>query len=269
MHILIGNLAASDLITGLFLIPYDLGFGRVLDHNMYLCFGKLSLFIISLGSSCYNLMLISFERFICIVFPLTHRHHFTTTRMIILIAVGWMLTFLNSSLPFMGWNVYSDNNTECISDTLWSPGYKLMVNWELIAALIFNFVLYTIVMKIAVRKACDKNHIKGGIRNTAKIDKDVYQMMTMVIVLGVFVICWLPYVCAAVVVTFYETPYTQYIRRCTLIPGVINSAVNWLIYGYRNSEFRKAFKAWFQCRLLCKKPNNATATVTSTQFTIT
>ncbi|XP_060571122.1 histamine H2 receptor-like [Ruditapes philippinarum] len=224
MHILIGNLAASDLITGLFLIPYDLGFERVLDHNMYICFGKLSLFVISLGSLLYHLW----------------------DGMCILTIIQYVSV------------------THCGRQAT-----KSWVNWELITALIFNFVLYTIVMKIAVRKACDKNHIKGGIRNTAKIDKDVYQMMTMVIVLGVFVICWLPYVCAAVVVTFYETPYTQYIRRCTLIPGVINSAVNWLIYGYRNSEFRKAFKAWFQCRLLCKKPNNATATVTSTQFTIT
>ncbi|XP_045211490.1 octopamine receptor-like [Mercenaria mercenaria] len=257
MHILIGNLAVSDLITGAVLIPYSLSTdGRILNSNMYLCFGKLSLFVISLGSSCYNLMLISFERFVSITFPLKYMHQFTTTRMVILMSVGWVVTLFNSTLPFFGWHVYNENNTDCVSDTLWPPGYKIMVNWELICAMIFNFVLYAIVMKIALRKARDRNQITGGLRHTAKVDKDVYQLVTMVIVLGVFALCWLPYVIVAIVVTFYETPYTQYIRRCTLIPGLLNSAVNWLIYGYRNSDFRKAFKTCFKCRLLCKESGN-------------
>lgn len=261
MHILIGNLAVSDFITGTVLIPYSLiTDGQSINSNMYLCFGKLSLFVISLGSSCYNLMLISLERFITIAMPLRHQNQFTSKRMVLAIVVGWAVTLCNSTLPFYGWNLYSENNTDCVSDTLWPAGYKIMVNWELIIALILNFVLYTIVIKIAVKKACERNHIKGGIRHTAKVDKDVYHMVTMVIVLGVFALCWLPYVCAAVVVTFYETPYTQYIRRCTLIPGLLNSAVNWLIYGYRNMDFRKAFKSFFTFRSICRESSLAAET---------
>jgi hypothetical protein len=165
-----------------------------------------------------------------------------------MVVFGWFLALLNSVLPFLGWNIYGGNNTECISDLIWTREYKIFVNWQLIAALLINFVTYTVVMRVAVKKACDRMHVKGGIRHTAKVDKDVHQMLTMVIVFGAFALCWLPYICASVLVTFHETAYTQYIRRCTLIPGLVNSAVNWLIYGYRNKDFRVAFKSLITCK---------------------
>lgn len=244
MHILIGNLAVSDFIVGVILIPYSLlTAGQTVHSDRLLCFGKLALFVLCIGSSCFNLTLISLERFVAIVFPLKCKMHFTTFRMNILIAIGWILTLVNSTLPLYGWNEFDVNNTECVSDTLWSPGYKNMVNWEVIICLIFSFILYITVIKIALRRAFQRTHITAGLRHTANIDKDVHQLLTMVIVLGMFALCWFPYVCVAVVVTFYETPSLQFIRRCTLIPGLLNSAVNWLIYGYRNKDFSQAFKS--------------------------
>ena len=96
-------------------------------------------------------------------------------------------------------------------------------------------------MKIALQKA-KASKVGVDMARHAKSKMDLQQITTMVIVLGMFAVCWFAYVCAGIVVTFYETSYTQYIRRCTLIPGMFNSAVNWIIYGYRNANFRKAFK---------------------------
>lgn len=250
MHILIANLAASDFIVGVVLIPYSYFTDDGPVHeNMYLCFVKLSLFVICLGSSCFNLMLISLERFVTITDPLASKVYFTTGKLSVMIIFGWGISIVNGGIPFFGWNKYGENNTKCVSDTLWPSGYKIMMNWEMIAAFIGNVVMYTVVIRKALRKACARSNVKAGLTIHAKMDKDVNHMVTMAIVLGLFILCWLPYICAAVVVTFYETPHTQFIRRCTLVPGMFNSALNWLIYGYRNQDFRNAFKYLisFQC----------------------
>ena len=252
MHILIANLAISDFIVGVVLIPYS----YVTDddgsshENMYICFVKLSLFVVCLGSSCFNLMLISLERFVSITNPLTSKLRFTTCRMTAMIAFGWVVAIVNGGIPFVGWNKYGGNNTACVSDTLWASGYKNMINWEMVAAFIGNVVMYTVVIRKALKKAHAKTNLKGGFTVHAKIDKDLNHLLTMAIVLGLFIVCWLPYICMAVVVTFHETPTTQFIRRCTLVPGLFNSAINWLIYGYRNQDFRNAFKSFLTCQCL-------------------
>ncbi|XP_052778032.1 octopamine receptor 1-like [Mya arenaria] len=258
MHLLIGNLAVSDLIVGALLIPYSLITREYVNRNMYICFGKLCLFVFSLGSSCYNLMLISLERFVSITFPLHCKTYMTLPRLGALIAFGWAITLFNGTLPMYGWHIYSENNTQCVSDTLWTQAYKHMVNWELIVSLLINFALYSMVARIALRKACDRTQIKAGLTVHAKYDRDVHQILTLVIVLGLFAICWLPYAAVVVIVTFHETPTWQYVRRCTLIPGIINSAVNWVVYGFRNEDFRKAFKS-----ILSFKRNSETSVSSS------
>ena len=65
----------------------------------------------------------------------------------------WISPIINGIMPIYDWNEYDVNSTECISDILYIPGFKIMLNWELLIALILNFILYAEVMKIALQKA--------------------------------------------------------------------------------------------------------------------
>ena len=73
-----------------------------------------------------------------------------------------------------------------------------------------------------------------------------------VLVLGIR--CWAPYTILGVIVTFWDTEYYQFVKRCTLVPGFFNSSLNWVIYGYRNREFKITFQKLY--RTVCKRGSN-------------
>ena len=262
MNIFVGNLAVADLMVGAVLIPLSLiGDYFGFKNEKYFCLTKLAIFNTSLGCSCYNLLLISIERYISITRPL-HKHKYLTTRKIVfMITFGWIFNGINSFLPVSGWNAYTNSTIECFSDLVWDKGYKLYTNWLFLVINVVNIILYGTVMRVALKRT--KSTKLGKHLNVhTRAKRDLRHLKTMIIVFGLFAICWAPYLAAAVVVTFHETSTTQFIRRCTLIAGFLNSAVNWIVYGYRNKDFRFAFvkilhlerccKALKNCRNTCK-----------------
>ena len=248
MHILIGNLAVSDLMVGLLLIPFDLVGDFVgLNHNKIYCISKLCLFVVSLGGSCCSLLFISIERLITIAYPFARRHLFTKRRLFILLIIGWIYVIGTSSPPLFGWNTYIENQTICDSDEIYTRGYQYWINIQFAVVLVCNIVLYAIVMKIAMKTAkCTQ--LRGGNIIHTRSEKDLQKVKMMMIILGIFIICWGSYAVIVIVLIFYDIPNVRMARKFALMPGVLNSALNWLVYGFTNKTFRTAFKAIVKCQ---------------------
>ena len=64
----------------------------------------------------------------------------------------------------------------------------------------------------------------------------------VVIVLGFFLVCWLPFMVVTVVdYTMTPSELRDNISSIAVFVGVLNSGVNPFIYNFRNTEFRLAF----------------------------
>ena len=272
MHVLIGNLAVSDLMVGTVLLPSDM-IADIFEWkrtNKYVCLSIFAVYVLSLGSSCCNLLLISIERFIAIAYPVRVKALFTKRKMIFIIAIAWILPFLNSTIPLYGVNSYTNTSVECKIEYVWTKDYRILTDWQILVALFVNFTLYAIVVWIAVRKSRREINVIGNSLNIhSRSRKDFHQLITMVIVLGTFMLCWLPYACLAFAVTFSDTPYHQLIKRYTLIPGMINSSINWMIYGYRKREFRRAFGEIIRCKSSKPERNNFVALLPMDSYSVT
>lgn len=75
----------------------------------------------------------------------------------------------------------------------------------------------------------------------------------VLLIMGCFTVCWLPYfvvACAQIFQFLEESSPTIYKAAFSL--AMANSGMNPIIYSWKNSNFRQAFS----CLLRCKSPNN-------------
>lgn len=79
----------------------------------------------------------------------------------------------------------------------------------------------------------------------------------VVVVVGVFAICWLPIQTVLLLKSLhlYEiTDLTVAIQITAHVLGYTNSCVNPILYAFLSDNFRKAFRKVIQCKLLLSPP---------------
>lgn len=151
-------------------------------------------------------------------------------------------------LPLFGWNQYDVNQTHCDSDHIYTRGYQQFISIQFIIVLIANIVLYAIVMRIAMKTAKCRRIMDSVIIHN-RSERDFQKLKMMAIILGLFIVCWSPYTVIVTILLFYHYNSTlRFARKCSLILGIINSALNWMVYGWRNKDFKTAFKEIIKCQ---------------------
>ncbi|XP_060605072.1 octopamine receptor-like [Ruditapes philippinarum] len=248
LHILVGNLAVSDLIMG-FLLPYCIIIDTLqLNSDKYFCLVKCSLIVFAIGISSYGLLLVSIDRFSAVCFPYKHHKTLSTNKIIIMLTIGWTYVAIFASFPLSGWNFYDINTPySCTQDEVLTPIYAKVMNCTFIIFLGINLTLYIVVVRISLKKA-RKVHAEQNIVFDCKANtKELYRIKTMAIVQGLFAICWFPYVLISIAISFSDNRILKKSQYWSVIPGLLNSSINWVVYGYRNEQLRREFKKHFTC----------------------
>ncbi|CAH1396884.1 unnamed protein product [Nezara viridula] len=111
-------------------------------------------------------------------------------------------------------------------------------------------------------KALTLNEV--GVHNTPTKDRNIIKMKrehkaarTLGIIMGTFILCWLPFFLWYVITSLCQACYVPEVAVTLLFwIGYFNSTLNPLIYAYFNRDFREAFKNTLQCAFcsLCRRP---------------
>ncbi|XP_019867648.1 octopamine receptor beta-2R [Aethina tumida] len=103
----------------------------------------------------------------------------------------------------------------------------------------------------------DLHHTPTKERNMIKMKREHKAARTLGIIMGIFILCWLPFFLWYASVTICTTCYCPPIVVSIVFwIGYFNSTLNPLIYAYFNRDFREAFKNTLQCAFcsLCRRP---------------
>ncbi|XP_063595467.1 octopamine receptor beta-2R-like [Penaeus indicus] len=95
-------------------------------------------------------------------------------------------------------------------------------------------------------------------RNLIKLKREHKAARTLGIIMGAFIVCWLPFFTWYVSVTLCgeACPCPEIIVSILFWIGYSNSMLNPAIYAYFNRDFREAFRRTLQCVCRCGRPED-------------
>ena len=247
------SLAVADMLVGLVVMPFS-AVHEVLGwwpFGMF-CDVHASFDVTLCCASLYNLCIVSIDRYIAITSPLTYHSKMTPKVALGLITLAWLAAFSTFIPMVMGLSreqgfEYDYDNTTC----------KFVIN-KLFTFLItvppfyipsvFMVVAYARMFTIARQQArqitATQHNLRANgasicsmtLRERSRLASDTKALRVVITVVGVFIICWLPY--------FIVFPYDTFCRcvtdavwGVTLWLGYLNSSFNPFIYAF-NRDFR-------------------------------
>lgn len=271
------SLAISDLFVALIHLPLRIDQSV---HNNNWCFDKapgivttcaywIVMDTVFSSASMCNLVVISIDRFLAITKPFHYQRRMTKKVGFSLIAFVWVYAMLWGALSLIDWTAGPENNPHIT--VTWSPShertcgkndriyYTVAMAVAFFLPLLIVIVTYSCVFRVAFIQAkavasLDPTKGKRHILRELKATK------TIAVVIGVFIVCWLPSFilivmslwCVHCFDPFITNRALSYAIRITFlfVLPVMNSSLNPLIYTLFNKEFRSAFS-----RMLCRNRN--------------
>ena len=265
--IFIANLAIADLINAF------LGMTTILVSCVYdrWIFGKVFCDIIGVAlvvacvASVNTLGVIALDRYFAIVYPFQYAERMSTRRIVALLVWVWTQSLLFSLMPVIGWAEYIYIESEYLCSVDWSNEWSLTVTtvtMNMGIPMMLMTYCYAHIFRIASahRKQMraqhnvnesyaggpgsrNRNAVLAFTKRAKQMQQDTKAATTLFIVMGTFLLCWLPHTATMICFAF---------PSCTSIPqgayvfstwfGMLNSACNPFIYCTTNKQFREAFK---------------------------
>ncbi|KAM4713089.1 trace amine-associated receptor 1-like [Anableps anableps] len=260
---LILSLAVADLLVGILVFPLSMAFSlsslfplsmsfslsSCLYYRDLFCKIRDSFDVILSSTSISNLCCISVDRYYAVCQPLTYRAKINTSAVLVMILMSWGISILVA----IGFIIVELNQEKCqnncFSDAVLEKVFAPMISFYLPVTIMLY--IYLRIFLVAKRQA-------RSIQNAAEFGAIVNNMerkatKTLAIVLGVFLMCWLPFflcfsfqLLGGVSVMVYEALNWL---------ALSNSMLNPFIYAFFYSWFRSAFKMIISGKIFQENPN--------------
>ncbi|XP_043962762.1 trace amine-associated receptor 1-like [Gambusia affinis] len=231
---LILSLAVADLLVGALVFPLTMEFSVSSCFYQEEMFCKVrSSFDITLSTcSILNLCCISVDRYYAVCQPLAYRTKISSHVVVVMILVSWGVPGV-AAVSLVGFN-----RSKCGQNCLFTVvlGKILIVLITFYLPLLVMICIYLKIFCVAQKQAHSIQSMKTPGASVSKMERKATK--TLVIVMGVFLLCWLPSFLCTTVFTFSNASQ----------PGPLVEILNWLALS--NSTFNPfiyaLFYRWFR-----------------------
>ncbi|KAE8628603.1 hypothetical protein XENTR_v10000128 [Xenopus tropicalis] len=282
------NLAIADLLLSTTVLPFSatlevLGFwafGRVF------CDIWAAVDVLCCTASIMSLCVISIDRYVGVKYSLKYPTIMTEKKAVVILILLWLSSMVISIGPLLGWKEPPPPDDSKCSITE-EPGYALFSSLfsfylPLLVILVMYFRVYIVArrttksleagvkkernksMEVVLRIHCrsvleessssTRNHKGHTFRSSLsvrllKFSREKKAAKTLAIVVGVFILCWLPFFLILPLGSFFPAlKPTDSVFKVIFWLGYFNSCVNPIIYPCSSKEFKRAFIRILKCQ---------------------
>ncbi|XP_048056924.1 galanin receptor type 1 [Megalobrama amblycephala] len=258
-NIFILNLSVADLSYLLFCIPFQSTVYMLPTWILgaFICKFIHYFFTVSMLVSIFTLSAMSVDRYIAIVHCRKSSSIRVSRHALIGVLIIWVLS-LAMATPvayYQGIVESKDNSTFCWE--VWPDHSKRKI--YVVCTFVFGYVLPLILISFCYAKVL--NHLHKKLRNVSKKSEASKKKtaQTVLVVVVVFCLSWLPHHVVHLWVEFGSFPLNQasfVLRVAAHCLAYSNSSVNPVIYAFLSENFRQAYKQVFRCRVASECPTN-------------
>nr|XP_060639621.1 cannabinoid receptor 2 [Anolis sagrei ordinatus] len=244
-YLFLGSLALADTLASFIFVWSFLQFHIFRGADSMVVFllklgGVNTTFTASLGS----LLLMAFDRYICILKPSTYKVLVTSKRALVALVVLWLSIAFLASLPLFGWNCCR-LNSPC-SELFPFVDNNYLLSWASFVAVLLVSIIYAyghVLWKARQHVAYMEKHHRPNGQTKSKMRLDIKLAKTLAIVLLVLVTCWTPAMALMTYSIFakMDTSLKRVFAFCSTL-CLVNSMVNPAIYALRSRELSSALR---------------------------
>ncbi|XP_056300910.1 galanin receptor type 1-like [Pseudoliparis swirei] len=250
-NIFILNLSIADLSYLLFCIPFQSTVYMLPTWVLgaFICKFIHYFFTVSMLVSIFTLSAMSVDRYIAIVHSRKSSSIRVAKHALIGVVVIWILALAMAAPVMYYQNIFhgGENHTYCWE--VWPPNQKKIY---VVCTFVFGYVLPLLLISFCYAKVL--NHLHKKLRNMSKKSEASKKKtaQTVLVVVVVFCLSWLPHHVVHLWVEFGTFPLNQasfVLRVAAHSLAYSNSSVNPVIYAFLSENFRKAYKQVFKCQI--------------------
>ena len=249
------SLAVADVMCGLIAMPSYLAKKHVFGgkKEQIVCDISRFSYFLTEYASVFSLTIISVDRALAIIRPLTYKTTVTSKRMKVVLAFAWCWATFVSALPFF-WKAEDDGVCHFRPTNEWSlaviTGNVLL---PFLIILLCQFSIYVIAVKhaIIINKQREVGLLNNRRCSTPRTDAWAIERkatISLSIVIGLFILCWGPsslyYFLQKVSAEHFEGYFGDQEGTFNAVVKLLtfaNSCFNPLVYSWMNKDFRHAF----------------------------
>uniref|UniRef100_A0A8C6T1H3 G protein-coupled receptor 186 n=1 Tax=Neogobius melanostomus TaxID=47308 RepID=A0A8C6T1H3_9GOBI len=221
-------LATPSLRAPVFLLLASLGLADLLagvpnDWSELLTSGLL---ITSLTASLCSLMGVALDRYLSLSHALTYGSSQSRDRAAALLLLVWLGACVIGAVPAMGWHCLEDPHSCSVARPLTRTYLSLLCG---------GFLLVVMVTLQLYAGICQRHFLPAN-QSYANKHGNGRGFSRLVLVLSVFVGCWMPFSLWGLLGDASSPPLYTY---ATLVPAAGSSLLNPLLYSLRNKDIRR------------------------------
>ncbi|XP_074652883.1 RYamide receptor-like [Tubulanus polymorphus] len=232
-----------------------------LQLSVNYCIVAMFLYVVSLTSSMYHLIAISFDRFLSTRWPIKYRTCRTTSHTVVIVCVIWFLS-VATAMP----TIFVTNTTNCSFETFFRKAHVLMLGCIMLSA---DFIIVFVYGLIGCSKRRQRRRVAGMV---AAVDETFQQRQEnkstklLLKISLVFIVCWTPLGVSCIMLKYTTETFESWfypIRAVFLFLAASNSFMNPIIYCWNSQTFRAAFKRLLCGRCTCSPRSTNIVTLTN------